>query len=150
MDRAETSSYDKWLNQEVVYIITDEERDAFQKLTTDEERNKFIEQFWERRNPNPGSTENEFKKEFYRRIAYANEHFATSKPGWQADRGHMYIIFGPADEIESHPANKPHPLEEWKYRYIGGLGANVIFTFIDRTGRGEYQLAPGQKFPQRP
>jgi bla regulator protein blaR1 len=142
--RPETSSYGRWLNEEVVYIITDKERDAFRKLTTDEERNKFIEQFWERRNPNPGSLENKFKEEYYRRIAYANEHFATDRPGWKSDRSHMYIIYGPPDEIDSHPAGPPHPFEEWKYKYIKGLGANVIFTFVDRTGSGEYQLAPGR------
>jgi GWxTD domain-containing protein len=143
-DRAETSSYDQWLNQEVVYIITDKERAAFQKLTTDEERDKFIKQFWERRNPNPGSARNKFKEEHYRRIAYANEHFATSRPGWQTDRGHMYIVYGPPDEIDSHPANQPYPFEEWKYRYVEGHGVNVILTFTDRTGRGDYQLAPGR------
>ena len=143
-DRAESSPYHKWLNQEVVYIISDQERTAFQKLTTDEERDKFIEQFWERRNPNPGSPKNKFKQEYYRRIAYANEHFASARPGWQTDRGHMYIIYGPPDELESHPGNKPYPFEEWKYRYVGGLGDNVIFTFVDRMGRGDYQLAPGR------
>ena len=144
MDRAEASPYERWLNQEVVYIIGDKERAAFQKLTTDEERDKFIGQFWERRTPNPGSRENKFKEEHYRRIAYANEHFASSRPGWQTDRGHMYIIYGPPDEIHYHVGSPPYPFEEWKYQYIKGLGVNVIFTFIDRTGSGEYQLEPGR------
>ena len=135
--------FGRWLNQEVVYIITDEERAAFQKLTTDEERNKFIEQFWERRNPNPGSPENTFKEEHYRRIAFANEHFATGRPGWKTDRGHVYIVYGPPDEIDSHPGKKPYPFEEWRYRHIEGQGDKVIFAFTDRKMTGDYQLAPG-------
>src|SRR5689334_23463853 len=96
--------YRKWLNEDVSYIITDEERAAFKKLQTDEEREQFIEQFWLRRDPTPDTVENEFKEEHYRRIAYANEHFAAGIPGWKTDRGQMYIKFGPPDEIESHPS----------------------------------------------
>jgi GWxTD domain-containing protein len=137
--------YSKWLNEDVVYIITDQERAAFQKLTTDEERNKFIEQFWERRNPTPRTPENEFKQEHYRRIAYANQHFTSSEPGWKTDRGHMYIVYGPPDEIDSHPitAQRSYGIEVWTYRHVKGLGTGGSFTFIDRTGRGDYQLAPG-------
>ncbi len=142
-DRAEASAYERWLNEEVVYIISDKERAAFLKLTTDEERNKFIEQFWERRNPNPGSPQNSFKEEHYRRIAFANEHFASNRPGWKTDRGHVYIVYGPPDEIDSHPGKKPYPFEEWRYRHVEGLGDNVIFTFTDRKMTGDYQLAPG-------
>ncbi len=98
------SPYKKWLSEEVPYIITDDERAAFKKFTTDEEREQFVEQFWERRNPNPGSPENEFKEEYYRRIAYANEHYASGIPGWRTDRGRIYIMWGPPDEIESHPS----------------------------------------------
>ncbi len=141
--RAEASPYDRWLNEEVVYIITDKERAAFLKLTTDEERAKFVEQFWARRNPNPGSPENEFKNDYYRRIAYANKHWATNGPGWKTDRGHMFILYGPPDEIDSHPSGTPYPYEEWRYRYIKGLGDNVVFTFTDRKMTGDYRLAPG-------
>ncbi len=140
------SPYSKWLNEEVVYIITPEERAAFGKLTTDEERDKFIEQFWLRRDPTPGTPENEFKEEHYRRIAYANSHFASSRPGWQTDRGHMYILYGPPDEIDSHPTGHPqsaYPFEDWRYWHLKGTGDNVDFRFIDRTGQREYQLAPG-------
>ena len=98
------SPYKRWLSEEVPYIITDEERAAFKKLSTDDEREQFIEQFWERRNPNPGSPENEFKEEYYRRIAYANEHYASGIPGWKTDRGRIYITWGPPDEIDSHPS----------------------------------------------
>ncbi len=73
------------------YIISDEERKAFKNLSNDEEREAFIEQFWLRRNPNPDSPDNEFREEHYRRIAYANEHYAAGKPGWKTDRGHIYI-----------------------------------------------------------
>ena len=105
-------TYKTWLNQEVPYIITDEERKAFMSLSNDEERDAFIENFWLRRNPNPDSPENEFREEHYRRIAYANEHFAAGKPGWKTDRGHIYIAFGTPDDIDSHPSggsyDRPH------------------------------------------
>ena len=149
-DRSETSPYVKWLNEDVVYIIDDKERAAFQKLTTDEERNKFIEQFWERRSPTPGSgatDNNAFMKEHYRRIAYANERFRTTSgtPGWQTDRGHMYILYGPPDELESHPKGGgqiSYPFEAWKYRHVEGIGDDLFVTFIDRAGTGDYRLAP--------
>ena len=153
--------YKKWISEEVPYIITDEERSAFKKLSTDEEREQFIEQFWERRNPSAGSPENEFKEEYYRRIAYANEHYASGIPGWKADRGRIYIMYGPADEIESHPSGGSYerpmeegggetstfPFETWRYRYIDGIGTNIILEFVDPTMTGEYHLTmdPGEK-----
>lgn len=147
MDSAAASSYSKWMNEDVVYIIDDAERAAFQKLTTDQERDHFIEQFWERRNPTPGSSANKFKQEHYRRLAYANQHFRTASgtPGWQTDRGHMLIVYGPPDEIDSHPKGPQTPvgIETWMYRHVEGLGENEFITFIDRTGRGDYRLAPG-------
>ncbi|MFB3923877.1 MAG: GWxTD domain-containing protein [Terriglobia bacterium] len=153
--------YKRWLSDEVPYIITDEERAAFKKLSTAEEREQFIEQFWERRNPNPGSPENEFKEEYYRRIAYANEHYASGIPGWKTDRGRIYIMYGPPDEIESHPSGgsyirppeegggetSTYPFEQWRYRYIDGIGTNIILEFVDPTMTGEYRMTmdPGEK-----
>jgi len=142
-DSAAASPYERWLNQDVAYIIDDQERTAFKALTTDEERNKFIKQFWERRDPNPGSSENAFKTEHYRRIAYANEHFAAiGLPGWKTDRGRIYIIFGPPDEIESHPSGEgaTPPSEAWLYRHIEGLGDGIIFGFTDPLFSREYRL----------
>jgi GWxTD domain-containing protein len=95
--------YKTWLEQDVVWIITDEERAAFKLLQNDEERDIFVEAFWARRNPTPDSFDNAFKDEHYRRIVYANEHFGTAIPGWKSDRGHIYIVYGPPDGIESHP-----------------------------------------------
>jgi TonB family protein len=137
-ERAVMSPYDKWLNEDVVYIISDQERAAFQKLTTDEERNHFIEQFWQQRDPTPATAENEFKAEHYRRIAYANERFQ----GWQTDRGRIYIIYGPPDEIESHPSAEggSAPFEEWLYNHIVGVGDKIIFTFTDTLLNGEYRM----------
>ncbi len=153
--------YKKWLSEEVPYIITDPERAAFKKLTTDDERESFIENFWERRNPNPGSPENEYKEEYYRRIAYANEHYASGIPGWKTDRGRIYIMYGPADEVDSHPSGgsyerpesegggetSTYPFEQWRYRYIDGVGTNIILEFVDTTMTGEYHLTmdPGEK-----
>ena len=137
------SPYVKWLNEEVVYIITDPERAAFQQLTTDDERSQFIQQFWLRRDPTPGTPENEFKEEHYRRIAYANDHFSTQTgmAGWKTDRGRIYIHFGPPDELETHPAgDRPFPFERWRYRWIQNLGADVNMEFEDRTSNGEFRM----------
>ena len=155
------SPYKKWVNEEVPYIITGDERASFKKLTTDDEREQFIEAFWERRNPNSGSPENEFKEEYYRRIAYANEHFASGIQGWRTDRGRIYIMYGPPDENDSHPSGgtylRPqeegggetatYPFEQWRYRYIDGIGTNIILEFVDPTMTGEYHLTmdPGEK-----
>jgi GWxTD domain-containing protein len=160
--RAEMETpYKKWLDEEVPYIITNEERATFKKFSTDDEREAFIEGFWERRNPNPGSPENEFKEEYYRRIAYANEHYASGIPGWKTDRGRIYIMYGPPDETESHPSGgmyerpdsegggttSTYPFEQWRYRYIDGIGTNIILEFVDTTMSGEYRLTmdPGEK-----
>src|SRR5262245_29722614 len=101
--REELESYRTWIDQDVAYIITDDERKAFSRLSNNEERDQFIEQFWLRRDPTPDTVENEYKEEHYRRIAYANEHFASGVAGWRTDRGMIYIKHGPPDEIESHP-----------------------------------------------
>ncbi|HJT88789.1 MAG TPA: GWxTD domain-containing protein [Bryobacteraceae bacterium] len=153
--------YKKWLNEDVAYIITDEERAAFKRLQTDEEREQFIEQFWLRRDPTPDTVENEFKEEHYRRIAYANEHYASGIPGWKTDRGRIYITFGPPDEIDSHPSGgtyeRPpeegggetttYPFEDWRYRYIEGIGNDINIEFVDPTMTGEYHMTmdPSEK-----
>jgi GWxTD domain-containing protein len=155
------AQYKQWLNEDVVYIITPEERTAFLQLSTSEEREQFIEQFWLRRSGNPDLPDNDFKEEHYRRIAYANEHYASGIPGWKTDRGRIYIIWGPADEIDSHPtggtydrpmeegggSTSTYPWETWRYRYLEGLGNNVILEFVDPSGSGEYHLTmdPSEK-----
>jgi GWxTD domain-containing protein len=133
--------YSRWLNEDVVYLIDQAERSAFLALTTDEERDKFVEQFWERRNPTPGAP-NKFKEEHYRRIVYANEHFASGVPGWQTDRGHIYILYGPPDELEVHPHAPSGPTESWLYHHVEGVGDNAVFTFLDSTGQGDFRLSP--------
>jgi GWxTD domain-containing protein len=153
--------YKQWLNEDVVYIISPEERQAFLQLETNEEREQFIEQFWLRRSSNPDLPDNDFKEEHYRRIAYANEHYASGIPGWKTDRGRMYIMWGPADEVESHPtggtydrpmeegggSTSTYPWETWRYRYMEGIGENVIWEFVDPSGSGEYHLTmdPSEK-----
>ncbi|HLW77319.1 MAG TPA: GWxTD domain-containing protein [Bryobacteraceae bacterium] len=135
--------YDKWISEDVVYIVTAGERAQWNKLTSDADHEKFIDAFWLRRDPTPGTPENEFREEHYRRIAYSNEHFPGSNalPGWKTDRGRIYIIYGPPDEIESHPAsNGAPPFDKWRYRYIDGVGSNVIMEFVDATGTGDYRL----------
>jgi GWxTD domain-containing protein len=153
--------YRKWLNEDVSYIITDEERAAFKRLQTDEEREQFIEQFWLRRDPTPDSIENEFKEEHYRRIAYANEHYASGIPGWKSDRGRIYIEYGPPDEIEDHSQGgtyqrpmeegggetSTYPFQQWRYRWIEGVGTNVIIEFVDPSMSGEFRMTmdPSEK-----
>jgi GWxTD domain-containing protein len=155
------SPYRKWLNEDVSYIITDEERAAFRRLQTDEEREQFIENFWLRRDPTPDTVENEFKEEHYRRIAYANEHFPSGIPGWKTDRGRIYIVYGPPDEIDDHSSGgfyeRPpeegggetatYPFQQWRYRYVEGIGNNVILEFVDPTMSGEFHLTmdPSEK-----
>ncbi len=153
--------YKTWLNEDVVYIISPAERTAFLRLETNEEREQFIESFWLRRSTNPDLPDNDFKEEHYRRIAYANEHFASGKPGWMTDRGRIYIIWGKPDEIESHPTggtyDRPmeegggstttYPWETWRYRYMEGIGENIIIEFVDPSGSGEYHqtMDPSEK-----
>jgi GWxTD domain-containing protein len=149
-----SKTYKKWLNEDVVWIITDEERAAFKQLSNDEERDNFIEAFWQRRDPTPDTEENEYKEEHYRRIAYANEHFAAGIPGWKSDRGRIYIMYGPADEIDSHPSGGSYerpmeegggetstfPFEDWRYRYLEGIGQEVIIEFVDTCMCGDYHM----------
>ena len=155
------NAYKQWLQEDVVYIISPEERNAFLQLDTNEEREQFIEQFWLRRSSNPDLPDNDFKEEHYRRIAYANEHYASGIPGWKTDRGRMYIMWGPPDEIDSHPTggayDRPmeegggstttYPWETWRWRYLEGIGENIILEFVDPSGSGEYHLTmdPSEK-----
>jgi GWxTD domain-containing protein len=155
------NAYKQWLTEDVTYIITPDERNAFLQLDTNEEREQFIEQFWLRRSSNPDLPDNDFKEEHYRRIAYANEHYASGIPGWKTDRGRMYIMWGPADEVESHPtggtydrpmeegggSTSTYPWETWRWRYLEGIGENIILEFVDPSGSGEYHLTmdPSEK-----
>ena len=146
--------YKKWVDEDVRWIITDQEMQAFKSLSNDEERDQFIENFWLRRNPNPDSPENEFREEHYARIAYANEHFAAGKPGWRTDRGHIYIAFGKPDSIDSHPSGGSYerpmeegggntstfPFEIWHYRYLEGIGDNIDIEFVDTCMCGDYHM----------
>jgi GWxTD domain-containing protein len=155
LERELAGPWKKWMNEDVVYIITDEEKQAFKRLKTDEERQQFVEQFWLRRDPTPDTEENEFKEEHYRRIAYANDHYASGIPGWKTDRGMIYIKYGPPDEIDAHPSGgsyerpieegggetSTYPFEDWRYRYIEGVGTNIIIEFVDTTMSGEYHIS---------
>lgn len=153
--------YREWLSGPVSYIITPEERAAFLHLETNQERENFIENFWERRNPDPGSADNSYKEDYYERIAYANEHYSSGIPGWKTDRGRIYLMWGKPDEVDTHPAGGPYerpsaegggetstyPFEDWRYRYLEGIGENVEIEFVDPTGSGEYHLTmdPSEK-----
>jgi GWxTD domain-containing protein len=157
----ESAPYTTWLTEEVPYIITKEEHDAFLRLATNEEREQYIEEFWRRRNPDPDSPENGYREEHYRRIVYANERFSSGIPGWKTDRGHIYILWGPPDEIESHPSggtyDRPpeqgggstttYPWELWRYRHLEDIGDNIELEFVDPSSSGEYHLTmdPGEK-----
>ncbi|NDD63455.1 MAG: GWxTD domain-containing protein [Acidobacteria bacterium] len=149
------SVYKRWVDEDVRWIITDEERKTFNTLKTDDEREQFIEQFWLRRDPDPDTDVNEYREEYYQRIAYANERYTSGIPGWKTDRGRIYIMFGKPDQTESHPSggsyNRPvwegggttatYPFEIWWYRYIEGVGSDIEIEFVDPTGSGEYRIA---------
>jgi GWxTD domain-containing protein len=152
--------FKKWLNEDVIYIISDEEKKAFKGLQTDEEREAFIEQFWLRRDPSPDTEENEYREEHYRRIAYANDNFASGIPGWKSDRGMIYIKFGAPDERDQHNGGTEqreitegggttsmYPYEKWRYRYLDGIGTNVEIEFVDTTMTGEFHMTsdPSEK-----
>ena len=147
--------YKDWINKDVLYIITGDEKKAFNALKTDEERENFIENFWRRRDPDPDTEENEYREQYYERIAYANEHYASGIPGWKTDRGRIYITFGKPDEIETHPTggtyDRPsyegggstttYPFETWFYRHLDNVGEGIEVEFVDPTGTGEYRIA---------
>ena len=145
--------YKKWLNEDVDVHYHRRRAQSFQETSAPTtSAKKFIEQFWLRRDPTPDTEENEYKEEHYRRIAYANERFASGIPGWKTDRGRIYIMYGPPDEIEDHSSGGTYdrPIEEgggntstfpfidWTYRYIEGVGTNIKIEFVDTTMSGEY------------
>jgi len=148
-------AYRDWIDKDVAFIITPQERDAFKKLKTNEEREQFIDIFWRRRDPDPDTDENEYREEYYERIAYSNEHFSSGIPGWKTDRGRIYIMYGKADEVETHPmggayerpsyqgggSTSTYPFEIWFYRYLPGIGSGIEIEFVDPTGSGEYRIA---------
>jgi GWxTD domain-containing protein len=150
-----SNMFKKWIEEDVAYIITDDEKKAWKKLATDEEREQFIEQFWRRRDPDPDTEVNEYLEEHYERVAYANQHFTSGIPGWKTDRGRIYIMFGPPNEKETHPSggmyDRPsyegggstttYPFETWFYRYLPGVGSGIEIEFVDPTGTGEYRIA---------
>jgi GWxTD domain-containing protein len=154
-------TFQDWLNKDVRYLITPEEKRAFKLLGSDAERDAFIEQFWRRRDPTPGTELNEYREEHYRRLQYANERFGAGVPGWQTDRGHMYIVWGPPDEIDSHPTGglyqrdvregggmtSTFPYERWRYRHLEGIGDQVVIEFVDSCQCGDYRIAtdPNEK-----
>ena len=126
----------QWLGEDARYIITDEERRSFKSLKTDEERDIFVQQFWQRRDPTPDTEENEYKEEHYRRIAYADEQFALPRvPGWKTDQGMLYIKYGPPDAIEAKPGTL-----SWHYRLIDGVGTDVVIDLEDRVKDGNYSI----------
>jgi GWxTD domain-containing protein len=148
-------AHKKWLTHDVSPIITEAERKAYLALRTPEERENFIATFWRLRDPDPDTEENEYREEYYERIAYANEHFASGVPGWRTDRGRIYIVWGKPDSIESHPSGgsyerpsyegggstSTYPFETWFYRNLDGVGNGIEIEFVDPTGSGEYRIA---------
>ncbi|MGC2236309.1 MAG: GWxTD domain-containing protein [Pyrinomonadaceae bacterium] len=155
VEKEKAEIYRNWVNKDVKYIITKDEQKAFKELKTDEERENFIENFWRRRDPNPDTEENEYREQYYERIAYANENFASGIPGWMTDRGRIYITWGKPDSVESHPSggayDRPtyegggqtttYPFETWFYRHLDDVGDGVEIEFVDPTGTGEFRIA---------
>lgn len=146
--------YRKWLDEEVVYLITPREREVFLKLKTDRERELFIENFWKQRDPTPGTERNEFREEHYRRLNYANQYFGrgTGKPGWKTDQGRIYIILGPPNNVEKYEdIMGVYPTQVWFYYGDTRLGLPAGFNviFFKKEGTGEYVLySPSDHGPQ--
>ncbi len=146
-------TYKKWVDEDVHWIISDQEMAEFRRLSNDDERDQFIQNFWQRRNPTPASTVNPYREEYYQRIAYANQRYAyRSVPGWKTDRGQIYIKFGKPDTVDSHSAEgqdahpaqegggttATYPFEVWHYRSLAGIGDNIDIEFVDMCRCGEY------------
>jgi GWxTD domain-containing protein len=154
-ERESAKYYRKWLNQDVIYTITAEEREVFNGLTTDDEKDQFIEQFWFRRDPDPNTAINEFREEHYRRIAFVNDTFGSGIPGWKTDRGRIYIMFGDPVQKEYHAGGgmevrapyegggrtSTYPYEIWRYHHIEGVGDDIEIEFVDRSWSGEFKIA---------
>lgn len=130
--------------QEARYIATSNEISQYQKLSGAEPKRIFIYDFWKKRNTNPVSQVNSYRQTYMERVAYANAHFGVGKgQGWSTDRGRVYILYGPPDEIDRHPnETDSRPYEIWYYNSIEG---GVNFVFVDRTGFGDYTLVNSTK-----
>jgi len=136
--------YEKWLNEEVPYIITDAEKEVFLKLETDKERDLFIDEFWKQRDPTPGTSRNEAKEEHYQRVKFANETFGGLSPqeGWRTDRGKYYIVLGSPHHVEKYHTIDTYPIELWYYQGDPNLDQPSVFRllFFRRDGGGDYEL----------
>jgi len=136
-------NYKEWLERDVAYFITKDERNTFLNLTSNEQRDHFIENFWELRNPTPGSPENSFKNDVYQRIAYANSHFGAGSggEGWRTDRGRTYITLGPPQQTEVHyNAANLFPLEIWFYSFNHpALPPFFYVMFYQHEGFGDFR-----------
>ncbi len=135
----------RFVEEEVPYIISDREKEVFRELPTVEERDRFIEAFWSRRDPNPATPANEYREELYKRIAYANEFLGrdTFRPGWRTDRGRFYILLGEPKTIERFSGgNEIVDSELWFYQGGGeqGLPGAFFLLFFQRDGVGEFEL----------
>ena len=135
----------KWLEEEVVYIIVPLEKEVFSKLTTDRERNLFIDAFWKQRDHTPSTPKNEFREEHYRRISHVNHFFGRTspKPSWKTDRGRIYIILGEPNDIQRFEGKDTvYPSEVWFYQDMTkfGLPAGFNLVFFQERGVGEYKL----------
>jgi GWxTD domain-containing protein len=140
LDPTVKEEYKKWLNEDVRWIITDDERADFKRLLSDKKRDEFVVAFWDRRNPSPGAARNAYKEEHYRRLAYANTHFAANVPGWKTERGTFYVMYGPPDSVDAKSGFVP-PTETWHYQFVEGIGRNVILRFTDKCVCGRYELS---------
>lgn len=148
--------YATWLNQEVPYIITNAEKTAFLELQTDADREAFIQKFWEIRNPDPNSPTNEFRDEYYRRLAYASDHFGSPgrHDGWRTDRGMVYITLGPPQQLTPYRSSQYlTPLEIWFYQSPStnhALPPYFYVVFYQRSLNEDYKLySPFLDKPER-
>ncbi|HVS80557.1 MAG TPA: GWxTD domain-containing protein [Pyrinomonadaceae bacterium] len=130
------SVYQRWVDEDVAYIITPEEKRAFLLLRSDAERERFIEQFWRARDSKAGGNQNAYRAEHYRRFAHANENFGVGNvPGWKTGRGRIYITLGQPDEIRKTSVG-----EVWFYRHAPGFGTNVEIEFTHDSDPSKFRV----------
>jgi GWxTD domain-containing protein len=136
---------EEWPERYVKWILTSSERNAYRALATDEERLEFIELFWARRDPNPETPENEYRREYLERYAFVANRLSAGRPGWSTDRGRLYLILGPPHSMQQNPMGRyglERPSEIWTYNNldIPGFPPSFDFEFVDFNGTGNFEL----------
>ncbi|GIR88990.1 MAG: hypothetical protein CM15mP87_04820 [Candidatus Neomarinimicrobiota bacterium] len=122
--------------KQMKYILSNDEKKEL-KNNNKQDKEQLFYQIWKKRDPTPETEQNELMEEYYQRVEYVNEHFSGWQPGWETDRGMIYILFGPPDEIQrTNPSARNSTIYQiWNY-----VKVNKQFVFRDQNGFGDYRL----------